>query len=957
MKRRRLLSLLLALAMVLAVLPVAGAAESDVEFAKNTSGAEIAVYKTDSATLENKIGTVAADAVVPYLGTEGEYYKITYKAEGSQEGQEGYVMSKNFTLLVPTLVVEGAGTFTEDGTERTVTATVENGTGYKVEYKVDDGEWSETEPSLTEVGKLSIQIQATKEGKTTLTADATLEITAKVEPKLVVEGAGTFEYDGKAHTVTATVKNGEGYKIEYSTDGGQKWSETAPSLTEVGKLTIEVRATKAEQPELKETVTLEVTAKAEPKLVVEGAGTFTEDGTKHTVTATVENGEGYTVEYSTDGGKTWSTTAPSLTEAGTLTIQIRATKQDETTLTADATLKITAKVEPKLVVTGAGSFDYNGKAHTVTAKVENGEGYTVEYSTDGGKTWSTTAPSLTEAGTLTIKIRAIKSGAVTLTTADVTLVVKAAAPKPTMTVIGGKRAYDGKAYTVLVTFENAKATDFDIVYSTDGGKTWSATIPGQKEIGKLTIKVKATLKADKSVVLEGEGVVEIIAGTTTKTIGTIVNCRVSVNVRKGASSSTTKIGEARKGAQYTVLAVEGSWYKVQYTSTQVGYIHKDYISVKTVTETETPASSNQKVTIVNCKNSVNVRSGAGTSNSLIGYAPKNAQYQLLSTIKVGSDTWYKVQYTSAKVGYIHGDYIQVSTGTPGTPSAGQTVTIVNCNNSVNVREGAGTNTKKLGTAPKGATYKYLGMSSDGNWYKIQYTSSQVAYIHKNYIRLNSSSTTPDTPTGKTATIVNCNEWVNVREGAGTNTKKLGTAPKGKTYTYLGKSGNWIQVQYTSTQKGYIYSSYVKVSGSTGGSTGTDTAATGYGYVVNCNNSVNVRSGAGTNNGIIGAAPKSYVYQILGKNGSWYKIQYKADTVGYIHESYFSKATSDTTKKATVANCDEWVNVRSAATTSSAKLGQAKLGETFTYLKTMNSYVMVIYNGRVGCIHKNYAKIS
>lgn len=128
-------------------------------------------------------------------------------------------------------------------------------------------------------------------------------------------------------------------------------------------------------------------------------------------------------------------------------------------------------------------------------------------------------------------------------------------------------------------------------------------------------------------------------------------------------------------------------------------------------------------------------------------------------------------------------------------------------------------------------------------------------------------------------------------------------------------------------------------------------------MVNCNNSVNVRSGAGTNNGIIGTAPKSYVYQILGKNGSWYKIQYKADTVGYIHESYFSKATSDTTKKATVANCDEWVNVRSAATTSSAKLGEAKLGATYTYLKTMNNYVMVIYNGRVGCIHKNYAKIS
>ena len=187
--------------------------------------------------------------------------------------------------------MKGDGTVTEDGTEHTVTATVENGTGYKVEYKVDDGEWSTTAPSLKEVGKLFIQIRATKEGKTTLTADATLEITAKLEPKLVVSGAGSFEHDGKAHTVTARVENGEG-TLDRVFDGGKTWSTTAPSLTEVGKLTIEIRATKAEQPELKETVTLEVTAKAEPKLVVEGAGSFEHDGKAHTVTAKVENGEG-----------------------------------------------------------------------------------------------------------------------------------------------------------------------------------------------------------------------------------------------------------------------------------------------------------------------------------------------------------------------------------------------------------------------------------------------------------------------------------------------------------------------------------------------------------------------------------------------------------------------------------------------------------------------------------------
>ena len=60
--------------------------------------------------------------------------------------------------------------------------------------------------------------------------------------KLEVKG-GVFVYDGKEHKVTAKLTNGAGFTIEYSTDGGKKWSTTVPSLTQPGKLTVKVRAT------------------------------------------------------------------------------------------------------------------------------------------------------------------------------------------------------------------------------------------------------------------------------------------------------------------------------------------------------------------------------------------------------------------------------------------------------------------------------------------------------------------------------------------------------------------------------------------------------------------------------------------------------------------------------------------------------------------------------------------
>ena len=711
------------------------------------------------------------------------------------------------------------------------------------------------------------------------------------------------------------------------------------------------------------------------KLNVTGAGSFEQQAgasTVYRVAATVVDGNGkpvsdYSVQYRVDGGDPVSTPVPSLSKPGKLEIVITAERSGYTTLQSTVTLEV--KAPAAVLVVESASFPYDNQAHTITAKVENGEGYKIEYSTDGGTKWSETAPSRTAVGKTTVKVRATKEGAETLEK-EVTLEVTASDASPKLVVSGGTAKYDGKAYTVGVEIKNGKIDDYKIEYSTDN-KTWSENKPGVSAVGsKVTIYVRATPKSGEGETLTGSGVVEIIANTVTKTIATVVRCKTSVNVRAGAGTNTKKIGTAKKGAKFECLGKsdDGNWYKIQYNSTTVAYIHKDYIDTKDET-VEVPvevAVSGKVATVVNCRTSVNVRAGAGTTNSIIGQGKKNAQFTLLATVKVNGDTWYKVQYTTSKVGYIHEDYIEVSdAGSSGTPS-GNIATIVHCRVSVNVRSGPGTSNSKIGTAPKGEQYTCLGVSDDGNWYKIQYTSSKEGYVHKDYIELSTGSASqPDEPTGQTVTIVHCNEWVNVREGAGTNTKKLGTAPKDGKYTYLGKTGNWVKVQYTATQVGYIYSKYVSSpTGGTGGSgtgtggTSTETAQTGYGYVVNCNTSVNVRSAATSSaDNIIGQAKKSYVYQILAKSGSWYKIQYTSTTVGYIHESYFTKATSDTSIKLEVANCDTAVNVRNAATTSAALLGTAKKGETFTFLKMMNNYAMVIYNGRVGCIHKNFAKVG
>lgn len=63
--------------------------------------------------------------------------------------------------------------------------------------------------------------------------------------------------------------------------------------------------------------------------------------------------------------------------------------------------------------------------------------------------------------------------------------------------------------------------------------------------------------------------------TTTPTKVTITNCNSYVNVRKGAGTSTEKIGTAALNSVYPYLATDGDWIKVTYNN-DVAYIHRDF---------------------------------------------------------------------------------------------------------------------------------------------------------------------------------------------------------------------------------------------------------------------------------------------------------------------------------------------------------------------------------------------
>jgi SpoIID/LytB domain protein len=131
---------------------------------------------------------------------------------------------------------------------------------------------------------------------------------------------------------------------------------------------------------------------------------------------------------------------------------------------------------------------------------------------------------------------------------------------------------------------------------------------------------------------------------------------------------------------------------------------------------------------VKTKGSLNVRSGPSTSKKKIG----SLKYKAKVTITGKTGSWYRIKHKSGS-GYVMKKYIKVTSASASKKkSAYPFKAKVNIKSSkLNVRSGAGTKYKKLGSVKRGAKVTVKG--AKGSWYKITY-NKKTAYVLKKYIK-------------------------------------------------------------------------------------------------------------------------------------------------------------------------------------------------------------------------------
>ena len=119
---------------------------------------------------------------------------------------------------------------------------------------------------------------------------------------------------------------------------------------------------------------------------------------------------------------------------------------------------------------------------------------------------------------------------------------------------------------------------------------------------------------------------------------------------------------------------------------------------------------------------VRLRSEADTDSKIIDNATKGEVVVVISK----HDEWYKVIF-NLKEGYIHGDYVNVSTTANAELGYGKVTA-----SAVKIRSGAGTSYSELSKAKRGEKLYIVGMK-DG-WYRVIFEKT-VGYVRSDYLEL------------------------------------------------------------------------------------------------------------------------------------------------------------------------------------------------------------------------------
>ncbi|WP_232470013.1 beta strand repeat-containing protein, partial [Burkholderia ubonensis] len=367
-------------------------------------------------------------------------------------------------------------------------------TGATVEYSTDGGHTWSTSFSAVE-GVNDVQVRQTDIAGNTSAATSfsfTLDTSAAAPGVALTTDSGSSASDHITNVGTLNLSGVEnGATVQYSVDNGAHWSTSFSAVEGVND--VQVRQTDIAGNTSSATsfsFTLDTSAAAPGVELAVDSGSSASDHITNVGTLNLSGVEtGATVEYSIDGGHTWSASF-SATE-GVNDVQVRQTDIAGNTSSATSfsfTLDTSAAAPGVALTTDSGNSASDHVTNVGTLNLSGVEtGATVEYSIDGGHTWSTSFSATEGLNDIQVRQTDIAGNTSSTTSFSFTLDTSAAAPGVALTTDSGSSASDHVTNVGTLNLTGVE-TGATVEYSTDGGHTWSTSFNATEGLNDVQVR-------------------------------------------------------------------------------------------------------------------------------------------------------------------------------------------------------------------------------------------------------------------------------------------------------------------------------------------------------------------------------------------------------------------------------------------------------------------------------------
>ncbi|WP_318527501.1 SH3 domain-containing protein, partial [Shouchella tritolerans] len=340
---------------------------------------------------------------------------------------------------------------------------------------------------------------------------------------------------------------------------------------------------------------------------------------------------------------------------------------------------------------------------------------------------------------------------------------------------------------------------------------------------------------------------------------------------------------------------------------------------------------------------LNVRTGPGTSHSIVTTLDKDTKIELLA--KQGN--WYQIAVGNT-TGFVSGDYLKLDKPSEDNveDSDQEPISYGETTARLNLRSQPNTSSNVLTTLALGQKLEIL--KKEGNWYRVR-AGHQTGWVSADYVKITSNEEDKDSPSLGSATTT---ARLNLRSGAGTNHSIITTLAKGQKVELLKKQGGWYQVK-AGNRTGWVSADYLNVNGSdnAGNAPSIGSATT--------TARLNLRSGAGTNHSIITTLAKGQKVELLKKQGGWYQVK-AGNRTGWVSADYLNVNGSgnvDNAPSIGSATTTARLNLRSGAGTNHSIITTLAKGQKVELLKKQGGWYQVKAGNRTGWVSADYLNVN